>query len=273
MNMCRLCGGEARETFRRSVLGKYDVSYERCGACGSLQTEAPYWLDEAYATHNLATADTGAVARSLICQAAVWSCARTFGLSKRASVIDIGGGNGLLCRLLRDCGFDAHLADKYATNDFARGFDDDRSTYDISCAFEVAEHLANPLNEFPTIVARSTALCVIGTETYSEQGPDWWYLDPMGGQHIFFYSRRGMAKLARDCHRHYLQVENYHIFLNRPFKRLEQAALSRILMPRRLRYVRAYLAYKLSFDSAVADATLSKLQSAKMNREEPPPGP
>jgi len=50
---CRLCGGEARLYGGRSVLGKYEVAYYECGQCGSLQTEEPYWLEEAYRVEGL----------------------------------------------------------------------------------------------------------------------------------------------------------------------------------------------------------------------------
>ena len=40
-------------------------------------------------------------------------------------VLDIGGGTGLLTRLLRDVGFEAQWSDEYCDNIFAQGF-----TYD-----------------------------------------------------------------------------------------------------------------------------------------------
>jgi hypothetical protein len=47
-----------RSAFRHTVLRKYDVQYFQCGGCGFLQTETPYWLDEAYSSA-IVTADTG----------------------------------------------------------------------------------------------------------------------------------------------------------------------------------------------------------------------
>jgi len=262
MARCRLCSGPVRDAFQGRVLGKYDVRYERCDSCGSLQTEPPHWLEEAYRSHNLAVEDTGAVTRSLTCQAVIWVSARILHLPKRASVFDFGGGNGLLCRLLRDRGFDAHLEDNYATNDFARGFEDNRSTYDISCAFEVAEHLADPKVEMPKILNRSQALCVVGTETYFGQGADWWYLAREAGQHVFFYTEASMLKLAAAEGRDYLRIGSFHLFLARAFTKFERAALMHIIAGRGLKLVQAYLSYTLSYARAIEDAAaLAKVRN------------
>jgi hypothetical protein len=47
-NKCRLCDGTTLLKFRRIVLLKYDVGYHKCLKCGSIQTDGPFWLDEAY---------------------------------------------------------------------------------------------------------------------------------------------------------------------------------------------------------------------------------
>jgi hypothetical protein len=128
---CRLCDGAVREVFTKRVLNKHDVQYFECLACRSLETERPYWLREAYESGNLTLADTGPVLRSLNSQAIVTIASRILGLPPSASVLDYGGGSGLLCRLLRDQGFDARVLDSYAPNDLARGFSDNGRTPDI----------------------------------------------------------------------------------------------------------------------------------------------
>jgi hypothetical protein len=251
---CRLCGGPTAEAFRAIVLLKHDVAYHRCAACGSLQTDVPTWLDEAYSGNNLILKDTGAAGRNLSAQAIVYAVARILGLWPAPSLLDWGGGNGLLGRLLRDRGFDARVFDEYAVNDFAQGFEDDGSQRDIVCAFDVAEHFAHPKEEMKRLLDRARSLCIVGTDSYEGQGPDWPYLAPSGGQHVFFYSPTGMAKLAaaNDCHYH--GVHNVHLFLRRPFRPLEKRLLSLVIPERNLRWVRAYLAYSLSYDHAKRDA-------------------
>ena len=256
MPNCRLCDGAAREIFRARILGKYDVAYERCAECGSLQTESPYWLNEVYKSHNLGITDTGAALRAIDCQAVVWTAARVLGLPKRASILDFGGGSGLLCRLLRDRGFDARVSDAHAENDFARGFDDGEATYDVSCAFEVAEHLTNPKSEMNMILGRGRQLCIIGTETYTGQGDDWWYLAREEGQHVFFYSEAGMAQLGSAYGFEYLKIANWHLFLKRPYKWHERVLLALLLSHRVRPWLRAYLGLSLSYDRAAADSAM-----------------
>src|ERR1700747_1648827 len=117
---CRLCGGAVVKQFTLTVLGRHDVSYWLCPQCHSLQTETPYWLAEAYAS-SLAASDVGAVHRCLVCRAAVWAVLKWVRL-KPTRILDFGGGSGLLCRLMRDIGFDAWTYDRYGTSEYAQGF-------------------------------------------------------------------------------------------------------------------------------------------------------
>ena len=52
-NLCRLCKGGQKYSFSKKILNKYHVDYFKCSECGSLQTEYPYWIDEAYQKNNL----------------------------------------------------------------------------------------------------------------------------------------------------------------------------------------------------------------------------
>lgn len=184
---CRLCGGPTQPAFRAKVLGKHDVAYHECSTCGSLQTDAPFWLVEAYTGSHLSFSDAGAVARSLCCQASVYAIARVLHFSPSATVLDFGSGNGLLCRLLRDIGFNARRPDAFAVNDFAQYFDDDSTSYYIACAFEVVEHFSDPAEDLARVFNRAKELVIVSTDVYSKQGRDWWYLNPASRQHVFFY--------------------------------------------------------------------------------------
>ncbi len=191
--VCRLCGGALTPSFRLQVLRRHDVAYLQCAQCGSLQTERPYWLAQAYAP-GAAALDVGALQRNLENFAYCLAFARLFDVR---SAVDYGGGDGLLCRFLRDHGIDAYTWDKYAASSFARGFERPAGgSPDLLTAFEVLEHLADPAVELEQIFACRPRYLVCTTEPYAQQGADWWYLAPLGGQHVFFYSVQALVALG-----------------------------------------------------------------------------
>jgi len=244
VRQCEKCG---------LVLGNYNVGYFQCGSCRCLQTERPYWLEEAYSAGNLADTDTGSVMRNLNCQAVIYVATRLLGFAGNASIVDFGGGAGLLTRLLRDQGFDARRFDAYASNTMAQGFEDEGVRPDIICSFEVAEHLVDPARELAVLFNRGAQLVIIGTEMFREQGPSWWYLSPHSGQHVFFYSEQGMAYLAKRFGYQHERIGSSHFFLASPMGRLQGGLLWRLLTPLGLRFVRAWLAFRLDASSLLQD--------------------
>ena len=193
MAECRLCGAALAPRFQLRVLGRHDVAYLCCVACGSLQTETPTWLDEAYQS-NLADIDAGGVQRGLFNAAACYAVARTLRLSH---LLDFGGGDGWLCRMLRDHGLDAYVQDRYAIASYAQGYTQPPfERPDLLSAFEVIEHFAQPREELGRLLAARPRQVLLSTQLYSNQGPDWWYLVPETGQHVFFYSRRCLEAFA-----------------------------------------------------------------------------
>ena len=203
---CRLCAGPCAETFGLTILRKHSVRYCRCESCGCLQTEDPTWLDEAYQS-SLSRLDTGAAQRNLRNLATCYFLARLFGF---VNVVDIGGGDGLLCRLLRDYGLNCFVQDKYAPPSYAQGFTEpDFASPDLTLAFEVLEHLVNPAKALEDVFSQKPRLILATTDLYSNQGADWDYLAPETGQHIFFFTQTALTQLAAKY--------GYTIVLNRGF--------------------------------------------------------
>jgi hypothetical protein len=207
---CRLCGGNVARAFGLRVLEKYDVDYLRCAKCDSLQTERPYWIQESY-TSNLAALDTGSGQRNIANLAAVYAVSRLLHLN---DVVDFGGGDGLLCRLLRDYGINCFVNDKYASATYARGFAaPDFMTPGILLAFEVLEHFENPRSDLSILFESKPAVLMGSTAIYSGQGPDWWYLTPESGQHLFFYSENALRLIAEYNDYSFLMCSGYFLFL------------------------------------------------------------
>jgi len=213
-NTCRLCGGSLTALFSKTVLGKYAVTYFKCSGCLSLLTERPYWLDEAYQKSNLANADTGAAQRNLRNLAATYGISK---LLKAKNVIDIGGGDGLLCRLLRDYQINCYLQDKYAIPTYAQGFTEHNfASPDLVLGFEVLEHYPNPIADLDNVFSYNPRAFLLSTCIYSDQNKDWWYLAPESGQHVFFYSNTAMEMIANKYQYGLVTCGDFILFFKNP---------------------------------------------------------
>ncbi len=215
---CRVCDGQLSHKFQKTQL-TYDVSYLECQTCHSLQTETPYWLEEAYSKLNFAI-DTGMASRT------IYTSKLALGLSLLSNFhaddlcIDFGGGTGLFTRLLRDAGLNAFWDDKYCKNVFSLGFEKVLPTNEpikLITAFEVLEHLPSPLETLESILGNNPDYFLCSTKLYSGQGSEWWYL-LNDGQHVQFYSMKGLELLA-DRFGYHLQTDrnSFHLFSQKPF--------------------------------------------------------
>jgi hypothetical protein len=195
---CRICNSETTEQFSAIVLSKHTVRYFLCNRCFFLQTEEPYWLDEAY-RNSINNSDTGVVARSIFFSKIVTSliCLR---LERDGRFLDYGGGYGLFTRLMRDVGFDYYWSDPFTQNLFAKGFEFDSryGEFELITCFETFEHFTDPMREltsmmkFSSNIFLSTELLPIPIPSPSE----WYYYAPEHGQHVSFYSSRTFRHIA-----------------------------------------------------------------------------
>src|SRR5580698_2965112 len=133
---CKVCG-EFSELFDEAqVLRKYRVKYFRCAGCGFIQTEDPYWLEEAYSSA-IARQDVGILERNLLNRELTTAVLNLLYPGVQKSV-DFGGGHGIFVRLMRDRGFDFTWYDTHASNDYARGFEYQKGDpCDFLTSFEV----------------------------------------------------------------------------------------------------------------------------------------
>ena len=190
---CRLCGGELAPAFRTTIMNRYEIGYFKCQGCESLQTEQPFWLEEAYDSH-LGHLDLGAVQRNLANQAACCLAARLWG---GRNALDYGGGDGLLCRMVRDHGVNCYVSDKYGDPTYAQTFTQpDFATPDIVFSFEVFEHFAQPADDLAQVFDRGARVILASTGLYRGQGPDWFYLSRASGRHVFFYSPKAIGQIG-----------------------------------------------------------------------------
>lgn len=130
---------------------------------------------------------------------------------KALRLLDFGAGNGGLARLLRENGCAADSFDPFG-NDGARSLSAVIDRYDIVTAFEVFEHVADPVACLAEIdrLLRPDGLLLISTRVNDGKegkagiGPrlTWWYASPRNG-HIALHSRRSLMLLMQKFGFHF----------------------------------------------------------------------
>jgi hypothetical protein len=196
---CSICSGVTAEYAKALVRKKYAARFLRCSNCGFIFVENPTWLAEAYA-EPIDPSDTGYVWRNLWARDKMRECIETH-LNPNGMFLDYAAGYGMFVRLMRDAGYNFRWADLYCQNLFSRGFEAPEpltQPYEAVTAFEVFEHLTNPVEEIKKLSA-ITACLIFSTKLVPEPVPkleEWWYYGLEHGQHIAFYTRKSLELLA-----------------------------------------------------------------------------
>jgi hypothetical protein len=195
---CKICKSTSALFGEAKILNKYLVCYFRCECCGFIQTENPYWLDEAY-SETITKSDIGLIGRNLQMAYPTRKLILTC-FDPTDKFIDYGGGYGIFVRLMRDQGFDFYRHDPLCKNLFADGFDASPNiNYTLVTAWEVFEHLADPLTEIEKMLSYSrnfffsTTLLPITPQPLDQ----WWYYGLEHGQHIAFYTHESLQVIAQ----------------------------------------------------------------------------
>ena len=216
---CQICNGDVEHFFNQTLLEKYEVSYFYCNNCGFLQTEEPYWLEEAYGSA-IADADTGLVDRN-VSISRMLSNSLYFLFKKDGKYLDIAGGYGMLTRLMRDIGFDFYWSDPYCGNILSKGFDLSTTTppFDAITAFEVLEHVYDPLAFIQESFDKAkTSTIIFSTLLFSENPPnpsEWYYYSPKTGQHISFFQIKTLRFIAKKLSLNLYSCRGFHMLTDK----------------------------------------------------------
>jgi len=217
---CKICSQKAEKIFTSLILGKYNVSYYRCDNCFFIQTEEPYWLDEAYGMGAISALDVGIMSRNLLLVNKTEKIlGKIFSEFKDFSGVDYGGGHGIFVRMIRDLGFNFYRQDLYAENIYARYFDVKDlllgNKFNVLTAFEVFEHLPDPIEEIKKMFCYSDIL-LISTELQPSDDllelEKWWYIASETGQHVSFYNKITFQEIATMFNaNYYTDYQSLHI--------------------------------------------------------------
>jgi hypothetical protein len=214
---CKICGNPASSLFETNVLHKYPVKYYQCSNCSFIQTEEPFWLEEAY-TSPIGLLDVGLLHRNFELAQIIPAILDQLSI-RNNKYLDYGGGYGIFVRLMRDKGYDFYLADKYSKNLFAQFFELKDAGIDagFSCltTFEVFEHLVSPIDEINKMFLLTDTI-LFSTELQPDirfkSVDDWWYFVPEGGQHIALYSLRTLKQL-KEHFKCYLYTNRFNLHI------------------------------------------------------------
>ena len=249
--------------FSATILGRHEVKYYYCGECGLLNTEKPYWLEEAY-QEAIADTDTGLVSRNIANSAWLGAILESLAIDK-GKFLDVAGGYGMLARLMRDRGFDCYTTDKYCPNLFAKTFEPGPGfVADALFAFEALEHMEDPFRFLEDLFAAyGCNTIVFSTLIFDGPAPskDWWYYSFETGQHISFYQRRTLAFMAErlKCN-YYMLTTGLHMITPGNI-----SGISRMLISNKyfLKLYSSYVAFKRRGLSRTWDDHLKMVERLK----------
>lgn len=219
----RITNGPTEKLFKAKILGKHRIQYYRCKETGFIQTENPYWLEEAYSSA-ISSLDLGLVTRNILFSNETERIIVNF-FDADQYFLDYAGGYGLFTRFMRDKGFNFYHTDKFCENIFARYFElkdaPPEKKFELLTAFEVFEHLLDPVKDIGEMFQYSDNV-LFSTETIPsnsiEKIEDWWYFVPETGQHISLYSLKSLESIAEKykCNFH-TNKTTMHLFTKKTF--------------------------------------------------------
>jgi hypothetical protein len=234
---CKICTQKCNNIFKATILEKYEVQYFQCESCSFIQTETPHWLDEAY-SNAITSLDIGLISRNISFSDLLFPKIQKY-FGAKSKYLDYGGGYGMFVRMMRDKGLNFYRQDIYCENLFAKHFDisdlENKNDFVLVTAFEVFEHLENPLQEIQKMFIHAPSILfstIVQAKDTFKSKEDWWYFIPETGQHIALYSYKSLEVIAKHFGKQlYSNGSSLHLMTNKalPSKVLRKSLSKKIL--------------------------------------------
>lgn len=202
VTFCAICGARASLSFSFCVLDDKEARLFGCELCGFRFVEDPHWLEDSFSSR-LHKMDVGSVDRCWLVSQFLLGLLRTSRSRREWRVLDIGGGDGLLVRLLRDAGIHAQFSDPHTVPIYDVGpVVAVNDHFDLGVMSEVALHFTDPLEMFRSVLSKCERALFTAVVPPDPIPKDWWYLSCSSGQHVAFYTLKTIEKIAQelDCH-------------------------------------------------------------------------
>lgn len=233
---CPICQEAANSALQLRIHNKRSEPLFRCSKCSFYFFPKLDWLEQSF-SEELNELDLGSVSRCLLVADFVSAVFAPRHCDYR--ILDWGGGDGLLTRLLRDRGINCKWFDPYVKPRFVGdALYQSKSHVDVTVVSEVFLHLTDPVSTLRSLLSDSDVVVATAVVPPKKLNSEWWYLMPDTGQHVSFYPKSALRALARQTNSHLCTDGRFfHVFSHGrlPFaKRL-------MIKVRALAFVFAYL--------------------------------
>jgi len=242
---CPICGSAALELFEMVLRGSVATALHRCSGCEFTFFPDPDWLQGSFGSQ-LNRLDVGAVAR---CESMANLILGLLPVVKKLisdhKILDWGGGDGLLTRMLRDRGINCYWEDPYCEERYAwPAIAKPDDTFDLVLAVEVFLHIPDPLPVLRQLLDRADVVIFTAVRPPQDLNQDWWYLMPRTGQHVSFFPQVCCERLARLTNSHYYSDGRFvHAFTRRPLSFTARMRISSRTIAAVVALVRLLVAY------------------------------
>lgn len=223
---CKVCEKEGKFAFEALILGKHPVNFYGCKNCGLVFCENIHWKDEA--------ADKKAFEKNVLKRNIhLWQLSANIisaFFDTKGKFLDLSPDKGILCRLMRDSGFNFYFSGSGngnidgavapGENIFAKGFEArEEDDFELICAFNRFEKAEFVLFELEKMLGLSKNILfnakLLGKKLPGAGNNDFWEFDR--GENVTFYSKKTLKFLAKKYRLKLYSHKNIHLLTQKRF--------------------------------------------------------